>query len=306
MDGAGVRRRDGPHLVHHVRDAQPRRRGGQQEHLDVGVRHRERVAGVQHGPVHEVGHVDRARHLGVDHRVLPAEHLHPEAGGLERLPGHGRVHVSGVESRLRQRPRQIPWRPHVRLRAGHGPGQLLGDHVVRVAVRHEDGVRAVQDRRVAERAGVEREAPAGLLEADGRVAEEGQGRAHADHSSARRRDPGRSQPPARSRRWTRPAPRSTATHRLPPRPAPGRAPARAPSVLPRMRGPGAVRCALRARVSAAARAGRPAPSRWRRPPGPGRRCPHARPGPPRPSRPRPRPSAAGRRGCSPPPPGCSR
>ena len=90
----------------------------------------------------------RVEVLGGEHAVIHAEVPRPVnvsylVDGAVLHPGDSfTVPDAGVEPRLRQRPREVPWRPHVRLRAGQRPGQLLGDHVVRVAVRHGEATAA--------------------------------------------------------------------------------------------------------------------------------------------------------------------
>ena len=169
---AGRPHRDG--VVDHLADLRPRRHRRHEQGLDRCRRHGERVAGVEHAVIDQVADVRDDRDERVDHRVLVAEGLDREAGGLERLVRPDRRHLV---PELAERPSP---RPVARTSCRRGVvAQRLGDpltvEVVGVLVGDQDGVRAVQRRiEVGEHARVDHQRAIAVVEADARVPELGQ------------------------------------------------------------------------------------------------------------------------------------
>jgi len=122
--------------VHRLAGLEPRRAGGQAEHVDLLLRHVERVAGVVEGAVVEqVADVRDDRNVLVDHGVLATDHVHRRAADLERVTG---VHDLVFEAELRDSllgPRvDDQFRVRVCLQQHR---QLLGVDVVEVLVRDQ-------------------------------------------------------------------------------------------------------------------------------------------------------------------------
>lgn len=158
-----------PHEVDEVAELRPRPRGRHQERPHRCRRHEVGVTRVVDVAVDHEADVRHRRDVGVDHGVVPADGLDPEARGLEHVTGADGGDASVVVAELRGDRRRCP-HAQVGLRV-ECRSEDRGVDVVRVVVGDEHGGGAGDQfgsvRRV--RTGVDDERPVTVGEDDGRV-----------------------------------------------------------------------------------------------------------------------------------------